>query len=55
MALVNARSLVNKTFILHDFFSSNALDFLFVTETWLTVGDLSPFSDLDPSKSFYLL
>ncbi len=54
MALVNARSLVNKTFILHDFFSSNVLDFLFVTETWLTLGDLSPFSDLVPSNCTFI-
>lgn len=34
MALVNSRSLGNKTFILNDF-----INFLFVTETWLSVGD----------------
>ncbi len=39
IALVNARSLANKTFILNDFFSSHGLDFLFVTETWLCVGE----------------
>ncbi len=41
MALVNARSLSNKTFILNDFFTSHAMDFLFVTETWLKNGDIS--------------
>ncbi len=46
MALVNSRSLVNKSFILNDFFTSRGLDFLFVTETWLNVGDLSPFWNL---------
>lgn len=35
LALVNARSLANKTLILNDFFTSNRLDFLFVTETWM--------------------
>ncbi len=38
MALINARSMVNQTFILNDFFTSRDLDFLFVTETWLTPG-----------------
>ncbi len=46
MALINARSLANKTFILNDLFASNELDFLFVTETWLKGGDMSPLSEL---------
>lgn len=50
MALVNARSAVNKTFILNDFFTSRSLDFLFVTETWFTAGDVSPFSELLPGN-----
>jgi len=45
-ALINARSLVNKTFFLNEFFSQHNLDFLFVTETWLNIGELSPFSEL---------
>lgn len=49
MALINAHSLVNKTFILNDFLSSHSLDFLFITETWVKVGDLSPFSELVPT------
>lgn len=48
MALVNSRSVVNKTFILNDFFTSQCLDFLFLTETWINVGDLSPFTELVP-------
>lgn len=36
MALINARSLVNKTFLLNDFFSSHSLDFMFITESWTT-------------------
>ncbi|GLD72395.1 uncharacterized protein AKAME5_002372100 [Lates japonicus] len=36
MALVNSRSLANKTFILKDFFMSRGLDFLCGTETWDT-------------------
>jgi len=48
MALINARSLVNKTFILNDFFTTHALDFMCITETWMKVGDLSPFAELIP-------
>ncbi|XP_013870705.1 uncharacterized protein LOC106522286 [Austrofundulus limnaeus] len=40
IGLVNARSLVNKTFILRDFFISNKLDFLCITETWLKLNQL---------------
>lgn len=32
MALINVRSLVNKTFILHDFFTAEILDIIFITE-----------------------
>lgn len=46
MALVYARSLCNKTFILRDLFASKSLDVLFVTEMWLSSGDLSPFANL---------
>ncbi len=49
MALINARSLVNKTFLLNYFFSSHSLDFMFITESWTKVGDLTPFSELVPS------
>lgn len=45
LALVNARSLANKIFILNDFFTTRNY-FLLVTETWLNLGELSPFSDL---------
>ncbi|RXN28334.1 RNA-directed DNA polymerase from mobile element jockey-like protein [Labeo rohita] len=37
-ALINVRSVANKTFILNDFFASRELDFMFMTETWLNVG-----------------
>lgn len=33
MALINARSVVNKTFILNDYYVTHGLDFLFITET----------------------
>ncbi len=54
MALLNVLSLVNKTFILHDFFISRSLDFLFMTETWTKEGDLSPFSELVPQNCSFL-
>lgn len=45
--------MVKKTFIIKDFFSSQELDFLFITETWLTTGDLSPFSELLPPNCMF--
>ncbi len=56
MALINVRSLVNKMFLLNYLFTTHALDFMFITETWIKVGDLSPFSDLVPAGCtfFYL-
>ncbi len=53
MALLNARSVVNKTVIINDFFSSRELDLLFITESWITTGDLSPFSELLPPKCLF--
>lgn len=46
LALTNTRSLVNKTFILHDFTTMNKMDYLFISETWLKVGDCLPISKL---------
>ncbi|CAJ1061240.1 RNA-directed DNA polymerase from mobile element jockey [Xyrichtys novacula] len=51
--LVNARSLANKTFILKDFFMSRGLDFLCVTETWLSTGESSPLIELCPPDCCY--
>ena len=47
-ALINARSVRKKTFILNNLFSSNALDILFVTETWIQPGMAAPFTELLP-------
>jgi len=44
--LVNARSIGNKSFILKDFFQSRELDFLFISKTWLSVGESSAFTEL---------
>lgn len=46
MALLNARSLSNKSFTLNDFFSSKDLDFLFLSEMWLTTGDVNSLEEL---------
>lgn len=54
MALINARSLVNKTFILNDFVVSNDLDMLLITETWLRPGDLAPLTELLPQDYLFL-
>ena len=35
MALLNVRSLNNKSFLVNDFITTSKLDFMFLTETWL--------------------
>lgn len=40
--------------ILTYFFTLCSLDFLFITETWLTPGDLRLFSELVPSDCNFL-
>lgn len=39
MALINARSISNKSFLLNDFISNKDVDILCITETWLSAGD----------------
>ncbi len=53
MALLNVRSVGNKTFMLNDFIMNNKLDFLFLLETWLKVGDLTPMAELLPRGYSY--
>lgn len=53
-ALVNRRSVVNKTFILQDFFTSHDLDILFVTETWINVGESTAFTELLPPDCLFI-
>ncbi len=48
MALVNARLLLNKRFILNNFFIQHDLDFLFISETWLNVGETHGLIELSP-------
>lgn len=50
VVLVNARLLVNRTFISTDFFTSRGLDFLRVTETWVAVCE---FCELLPADWTY--
>lgn len=47
-ALINARSLVNKTFILNEFFTAQALDYFCVTETWIKSGEVCSLAELLP-------
>ncbi|GAA6074765.1 uncharacterized protein LOC111190736 [Tachysurus ichikawai] len=48
MALGNARSVCNKTYILNDFYTGRKLDILFLTETWASAGESSVFEELCP-------
>lgn len=41
MGLLNVRSLGKKSFLVNDIISSNNLDFMFLTETWLDTGNCS--------------
>lgn len=54
LTLINVRSLSNKTFILHEFFKAKELDLLFLTETWVCSGDLTPFSESVPLNCNFL-
>lgn len=54
MALVNARSICNKTFILNYFFTRHNLDILFLSETWAGVGEFSVFKELCPSNCCFI-
>lgn len=54
LALINTRSLVNKTFIINDFFFSHELDILCVTETWLNEGNISVLSELMQNYCSYI-
>ncbi len=53
MALLNARSVVNKTVIINNFFSLRELYLLFITESWCTTRELSTFSELLPPKCLF--
>ena len=48
MALLNVRSLSNKTFVLNDFILTANLDFMFLTESWLQTNDYTQLVELCP-------
>nr|XP_057931074.1 DENN domain-containing protein 2A isoform X4 [Doryrhamphus excisus] len=53
-ALVNARSVSSKTFILQDLFKSYGLDLLFITETWINADPPckeNPYEDIELERS----
>lgn len=52
-ALINTRSLTNKTVILNDFFSTHDLDVLLQTEIWLKPGECSAFLELLPPGCYF--
>lgn len=54
MALLNVRSLSQKTFILHDFYKSHDLQFMFLTEIRMREGELAPLTELRPPNTSFL-
>lgn len=53
MALLDACSLSNETFVFLDFYVSRGLDLMFLTETWMCEGDVAPLTELCPSDSSF--
>lgn len=49
MALLNACSIANKTFVLKDLFIRKNMDFLFLTETWQRIMEFSSINELCPA------
>lgn len=52
--LVNARSVMNKLFILKDFFITHSLDLFFIMETWINLGESIAFSELLPPACTFI-
>ena len=53
MALLNVRSLLNKTFLINDLILENSIDCMFLTETWLsTDGPVALLEASPPNYSF---
>lgn len=53
-AVLNVRSLKTKTFIINDLIADNILDFIFLTETWLsTDGAISLIEASPPNYNFF--
>lgn len=49
LALLNTRSVSNKTHVLQDFFGTHELDVMLLTETWLHAGEVAPYWNFAPS------
>ena len=54
MALLNARSITQKTFLLNDFFTTNNLDFFCVTETWQRAEDFTALIEMCPPSCTFM-
>lgn len=54
MAVLNTRSLANKSFVLNDFFLSSERDFLFLTETWIRPGESVSLSEFLPPECAFV-
>ena len=50
MALLNVRSLSNKTFIINDLISDNKIDCMFLTETWLSADGPATLLEASPTN-----
>lgn len=54
MALLNVRSLLNKTFLINDLILDNSIDFMFLTETWLGSDGPAALNEASPPGFNYL-
>lgn len=54
MALLNVRSIANKSLVLNDLVLSKKLDFLFLTETWQRDMKLGPLIELCPKDYTFI-
>ncbi len=54
MALVNARSITNKTFVLNDIVKTKELNFLFMTETWQRNLENNPLKEICPKDYTFI-
>ena len=55
LALLNIRSLVGKSFLINDFINEHNLDFMFLTETWLSQDNSAAvlIESTPPNYSFF--
>lgn len=55
MALMNSRSITNKTFVLNYIIQSKKFEFLFVTETWQRNMEHTPLIELYPRDYTFII